>query len=198
MCPGKPLQSSRAQRTRQEPMTQLVDTAQIEVLGNAILSAMEAIKIAPTRAERIFAEHGITQPVKDAWYPMESVLRAYRDILKQIGPNTMKSVGRHIPKNAEFPPGLATVEQVLKSLDTAYRLNHRGPGDIGGYHFASTGARSGSVTCDNPYPCPMDEGLVEAIAERFKPKDAFFIRLQHDPATCRDRGDAACVYRVAW
>lgn len=198
MCPDKPLQSARAQWTRQEPMTQLVDTARIEVLGNAILSAMEAMKIAPARAERIFTEHGITEPVKDAWYPVESVLRAYRDILKQIGPNTMKAVGRNIPKNAEFPPGLTTVEQALKSLDTAYRMNHRGPGDIGGYHYASTGARSGSVTCDNPYPCPVDEGLVEAIAERFKPKDAFFIRLQHDPATCRERGDAACVYRVAW
>lgn len=179
-------------------MTQPVHTARIEVLGNSILSAMEAMKIAPARAERIFAEHGITQPVKDAWYPVESVLRAYRDILKQIGPNTMKAVGRNILKNAAFPPGLATVEQALQSLNTAYGMNHRGSGDIGGYHFAPAGSRAGSVTCGNPYPCPMDEGLVEAITERFKPKDAFFIRLQHDPASCRDRGDAACIYHVAW
>jgi hypothetical protein len=179
-------------------MTLLVNTARIEVLGNAILSALEAMKIAPDRAVRIFAERGITQPDRTTWYPIESVLGAYRDIQKQIGPNTMQAVGRNIPKNAEFPPGLTTVEQALKSLDVAYRMNHRGPGDIGGYHYESMGARSARVTCDNPYPCPMDTGLVEAIAERFKPKDAFFIRLQHEPAKCRDRGDAACVYNVAW
>jgi hypothetical protein len=179
-------------------MNQPVNTARIEVLGNSILSALEAMKIAPERAQRIFAEHGITQPAKDAWYPVDSVLRAYRDILNQIGPNTMKAVGRNIPKNAEFPPGLGTVEQALQSLDTAYRMNHRGPGDIGGYHYEPVGARAARITCDNPYPCPVDEGIVEAIAERFKPKDAFFIRLQHEPATCRDRGDAACTYQVAW
>lgn len=179
-------------------MTQPVNTTRIEVLGNSILSAMEAMKIAPERAQRIFAENGITRPEKDAWYPVDSVLRAYRDILKQIGPNTMKAVGRNIPKNAEFPPGLATLEQALKSLNTAYRMNHRGPGGIGGYHYEASSTRAGQVTCDNPYPCPVDEGLVEAIAERFKPKDAFFIRLQHDPTACRDRGAAACVYHVAW
>jgi hypothetical protein len=44
----------------------------------------------------------------------------------------------------------------------------------------------------------VDEGLVEAIAELFKPKDAFFIRFQHEPGTCRKRGDTACVYIIAW
>jgi hypothetical protein len=179
-------------------MTQPVNTARIEVLGNSILSALEAMKVAPQRAQRIFAEHGITQPNKSAWYPVDSVLRAYRDILKQIGPNTMKQVGRNIPKNAEFPTGLTTVEEALKSLNLAYRMNHRGQGDIGGYHSAANGARSALITCDNPYPCAVDEGLVEAIAERFKPRDAFFIRLQHEPGACRDRGDAACIYQVAW
>lgn len=179
-------------------MSLSVDTTRIEVLGNAILSALEAMKVSPERAQRIFAEHGITQPTRDAWYPLESVLRAYRDIQKHVGPNTMKAVGLNIPKNAEFPAGLATVEQALKSLDTAYRMNHRGPGDIGGYHYASLAPRSARITCDNPYPCPMDEGVVEALTERFKPRDAFFIRLTHEPATCRDRGDAACVYQVAW
>ena len=197
MSPGKPLQSAPAM-TRGEPMNQPVRTERIEVLGNSILSALEAMKVAPERAQRIFAQHGITQPEKDAWYPVDSVLRAYRDILEQIGPNTMKTVGQNIPKNAEFPPGLTTVEQALKSLDAAYRMNHRGPGDIGGYHYAATGTRGARITCDNPYPCAVDEGLVEALAERFKPKDAFFIRMQHEPGACRDRGDAACIYQVAW
>ncbi|WP_224249252.1 hypothetical protein [Hyalangium gracile] len=179
-------------------MTQSVNTARIEVLGNALLSAMEAMRIAPDRALRIFAEHGIARPEKTAWYPFQGVLGAYRDILKQIGPNTMRAVGRNIPKNAEFPPDLRTVEQALQSLDTAYHMNHRGPGHIGGYRYESTGPRSARMVCDNPYPCPMDEGLVESLADRFRPKDSFFIRLQHDAASCRERGDAACAYLIAW
>jgi hypothetical protein len=179
-------------------MPQLVNTARIEVLGNAILSALEAMKIAPERAQRIFEEHGITRPEKNAWYPIEGVLGAYRALQKQIGPNTMRAIGRNIPKNAEFPPSLTTVDQALKSLDTAYRMNHRGVGNIGGYYHESTGARSARMTCDNPYPCPVDEGLVEAIAERFRPKDAFFIRLHHEPGPCRNRGDTSCIYSVSW
>jgi hypothetical protein len=179
-------------------MPQSVSTVRIEVLGNAVLSALGAMRIAPDRARRIFAEQGITQLEKTAWYPMESVLSAYRAIQKQIGPNTMRAVGRNIPKNAEFPPGLSTVAQALGSLDTAYRMNHRGSGNIGGYHFESTGARRARMTCDNPYPCPMDEGLVEAVAERFKPQDAFFIRVQHETEKCRERGDGACVYNITW
>ncbi|MDY7228552.1 hypothetical protein [Hyalangium rubrum] len=179
-------------------MMQSTKTARIEVLGNSILSALGAMKIAPDRALRIFAEQGITTIESTDWYPVEHVLGAYRSIQAQVGPHTIRAVGRNILKNAEFPPGLTTIEQALGSLDVAYHMNHRGSGPMGGYHHESTSPRTSLMTCDNLYPCPMDLGLLEAIAERFRPRDAFLIRVQHASSTCRERGDSACVYSLSW
>jgi hypothetical protein len=54
------------------------------------------------------------------------------------------------------------------------------------------------MVCDNPYPCEFDEGLLDALTERFRPPDAFFIRIEHEPGTCRQRGDKSCTYNLAW
>ena len=52
--------------------------------------------------------------------------------------------------------------------------------------------------CDNPYPCEFDEGLLDAVTDRYRPKDSFFIRLSHDPSGCRQRGDRRCTYLISW
>ena len=60
------------------------------------------------------------------------------------------------------------------------------------------GSSSGRMLCDNPYPCEFDEGLVDALTERHRPPDAFFIRVTHAPGDCRQRGGTSCTYNVAW
>jgi hypothetical protein len=77
-------------------------------------------------------------------------------------------------------------------------MNHRGPGDIGGYHFQPVAPRHARLVCDNPYPCDMDQGLIEAFADKFRPKDSLRVRIEHNGQGCRLRGDGACTYDVTW
>lgn len=169
-----------------------------ELLGQSIMAVVGAMKAFEDRAMKLLAEHGIDPLLKDTWYPLDAVLAAFRAILVQIGPNTMKGVGRHIPDHAQFPERIDSIESALRAIDVAYRMNHRGPGGIGGYRFEALGPRGAKMVCDNPYPCPMDEGLIEAMAERYRPKDSFFVQIVHEPQKCRERGDPACTYTVAW
>jgi hypothetical protein len=171
--------------------------ATVEVLGQSILSVVEAMKLGRERAMKLLADQGITPLEKTRWYPMDVVVNMYRTILKEIGPSTIRAVGRKIPESAQFPADIHSVDTALRSLDTAYRMNHRGPGNIGGYHYLSTGSRSVRMSCDNPYPCLFDEGLLEALSERFRPPDGW-VRIEHVPQSCRERGDSTCTYNITW
>jgi hypothetical protein len=50
------------------------------------------------------------------------------------------------------------------------------------------------MSCDNPYPCAFDLGIIETIASRFEKTS----RVEHHAGTCRHRGDDVCHYRVEW
>jgi hypothetical protein len=169
----------------------------VEVSGQSIHAVVEAMKLGQDRALKLLAEHGISPLERTRWYPINSVLNLYQTILKEIGPGTMRAVGRKLPEHAHFPADINSVESALRSVDTAYRMNHRGSGNIGGYHFMSTGPRSVRMHCDSPYPCLLDEGLLEALSERFRPPEAW-VRIEHASATCRQRGDSACTYTISW
>ena len=69
---------------------------------------------------------------------------------------------------------------------------------IGGYHYEQHDRRSAKMVCDNPYPCDLDLGLVEAICDRYRPKDSLWVRIEHDPRSCRRRGDTSCTYLITW
>ncbi|HEX8702442.1 MAG TPA: hypothetical protein VF815_26650 [Myxococcaceae bacterium] len=172
-------------------------TAAVEVSGRSVHAVVEAMKLGEERSLKLLADHGIHPLERTRWYPLSSVLSLYQTILKEIGPGTLRAVGRKLPENAHFPADIISVDTALRAVDTAYRLNHRGAGDIGGYHFLSTGPRSVRMHCDNPYPCLLDEGLLEALCERFRPPDAW-VRIEHAAPSCRQRGDSSCTYTISW
>lgn len=169
-----------------------------EVLGNCILSIVDAMAFSRSRALKILAENGITSVHGEQWYPLPAVLKACRHIFEKVGPSTVKMMGRRIPENASFPPNIDSLEKALGTLDVAYRMNHRGGGFLGGYHFQPAGDRHMRLVCDNPYPCDMDLGILEGFADKFRPKDSVRVRIEHDPRTCRNRGDTACTYDITW
>ena len=77
-------------------------------------------------------------------------------------------------------------------------MNHR-DGDIGIYGFQSTGPKSAKMVCRNPYPCDFDQGIIEAMAIRFKPQDCPAVSVRHDDsAPCRQNGADSCTYLVTW
>lgn len=150
-----------------------------------------------SRAERMLAANGISPLVEDHWYPIEGVLKTFEDVQRQIGPNTVRTIGRKCISVVEFPV-FNSLDDALRGLGATYLMNHRGNVDIGGYHYSSVGPRRGRMMCDNPYPCEFDEGLIDAVVERCRPADAVVIRFEHDPGSCRVRGDKQCTYNIAW
>ncbi|QSQ12660.1 hypothetical protein [Myxococcus landrumensis] len=170
----------------------------VEVIGQSILSIVNGMELAQARALRILAENGISPLEAKSWYPMPALLKSFSLVFEKIGPSTVRTIGRKIPENAQFPPDIDTLEKVLRAVDPTYRMNHRGKGHIGGYHFEGVDKRNAKMRCDNPYPCDLDYGLLEAITDRFRPKDSLWVRIEHDPKSCRRRGDTACVYTISW
>jgi hypothetical protein len=179
-------------------MTQRFPVSKFEVQGQAIMAIVAAMALIQHRALKILAAHGITPLEKDRWYPMERLLASFQAINTEIGPNTVKAVGRKIPETAQFPPNLVTLEDGFRSIDVAYRTSHRGPGNVGGYHYTPMEERKARMLCDNPYPCNLDEGILEAIGERFRPKDSLWVRVEHQSGSCRKNGAASCTYNLTW
>jgi len=194
-------------------MAQFVPFADgIEVRGASVLSVLAGMNRFEAFARQILAEHGIVEPAPDRWYSQDSFLRAFRTIAERIGPNTLYSIGKRVPEHAKFPDDISGIEDALGKLDVAYHMNHRRAGvelydpqtgrlraGIGSYGVVECHSREALIACRNPYPCAFDHGLVTALAERYRPANAIFIRVEHDPPdVCRQRGAAACRSRVGW
>ena len=76
-------------------------------------------------------------------------------------------------------------------------MNHRG-GEIGHYTFTKTGDKRATMVCRNPYPCDFDRGIVEAMAQRFRPQGSI-VKVQHDSTKpCRKSQSDSCTYLVSW
>jgi len=184
--------------------------ARVEVNGETVLSVAAGMGVFKGTALQLLAENGIENPSSGRWYPQQAWLNAFRVIAQHVGEATLRSIGRAIPENAQWPPDIGSIKQALASIDVAYHLNHRIGTQvlfdattgalhkgIGHYRFEDRGPREAVVVCDNPYPCAFDLGIVQAVAERFRePGDR--VRVEHGEGRCRRDGGVACSYRVGW
>ncbi|MUW15002.1 hypothetical protein GJ633_10265 [Halorubrum sp. CBA1125] len=172
-----------------------------EVNGQTVLTIVEramgkfSAEYRERAVEALEAE-GISDPDPDEWYPQQAWLNAFETIAADLQPHVLDRLGETLPSVAEWPNDFDTVSDGLRSIDAAYRRNHRG-GDIGRYRFESTGDRTGTVECHNPYPCRFDRGLVRGVARRDAPVDAF-VFVEETGETCRRRGGDRCTYTVHW
>jgi hypothetical protein len=189
----------------------------IEASGASIGAFVEAFKLFPSVISRKLTRHGIGKTVgkndvdvdPNAWYPQEAWLAAWEEIAGEIGPRACYQIGRHLPKHAPFPPSVTDIYSGIASVDIAYHLNHRKRGKpmfdmatgtkmsgIGNYGFQSApGERKIVSTCDNPYPCDFDRGILTEIATRFQPS----VRVSHnEQGSCRKNGGNSCTYVLTW
>jgi hypothetical protein len=170
---------------------------EVEQSGAGILAFVGELDDLRQVGLRILARHGIVDPEPGKWYPLQGYLDALREIAELSGPATLKAIGRQIPDKAIWPAGIDSVEAALKSINSAYQMNHRG-GDVGQYLFTKTGARSGRMVCNNPFPCAFDLGIVERAAEKFSaPGDTLSVVHIH-PEACRQSGGETCSYELSW
>jgi len=165
----------------------------LAVVDDALARFSEAYR---QTARDALATNGIDDPTAEEWYPQQAWLDTFETIAADLEPHILDRLGEQIPDVAEWPSTPSTVDEGLRSIDDAYRRNHRG-GDIGHYEVESTGDRTATVTCLTPYPCEFDRGLVRAVARQYAPVESFvFVEERGD--RCRRTGDDACVYTVSW
>lgn len=168
-----------------------------EVFGNATLSLLAGME-SPVQARRIFSENGI-ELREGEWYPQKKILDSLRSIFRTVGPATLRAIGRSVPNRAVFPPSISSVEDGLRAIQIAYGMNHRGIDPTGAYSYSPDGVNSAKVSCDNPYPCSLDMGILEGVADKFRSGSVVHVRVSHIPGTlCRDKGGTRCVYLVEW
>ncbi|WP_239576521.1 hypothetical protein [Archangium primigenium] len=173
----------------------------VEVLSLNIQSLLGTYNVLNGEVQRILASHGIELESDSSrrWYPLEAIIRSLEDIRERIGTHTLRAFGSQVPRMAILPPQVDTFEQILPLLNDAYRRNHRGEGDIGGYHYQPLKKNSGRLRSDNPYPCEFDQGLLDGFHARLPPRSsAFQLRIVHAPEGCRSRGAEACTYVLTW
>lgn len=140
---------------------------------NAMVCGMGAFK---NTALKFLSENGIENPIPGNWYSYQSFMNAFEKISNKVGQKTLYMIGKSIPENAVFPPEISSFEIAMSSIGAAYKSNHIGL-NIGEIIFKWTGPRSSVVTNSSAYPEACDEGLITAMANRFKPKDAVVIKL---------------------
>ena len=185
--------------------------AGVEVNGETVLSIVAGMGIFKENALQILSENGISNPQPGMWYSQQAWLNAFKTIAEKIGETTLYQIGRKIPENAQWPPDVNTIEKGLASIDVAYHMNHRLNNEvlynpatglmregIGHYGFAKAGDRAVKMTCNNPYPCAFDLGIIDAVADKFAGKGELPKSKHEDPKTCRKTGADACIYTVAW
>ena len=187
----------------------------MEVNGATIMSVVDGLGVFTNIAKKILSDNGLEEVVPDFehWYSQQAWLNAFQTISDKIGPNTLYQIGLKIPENAEFPPDIDNIEKALASIDVAYHMNHRNVnGDvlfdpsrpseeimlegIGHYHFKKGVEENQAIlTCENPYPCDFDRGIITTMARRFEPR----AKVKHDASKpCRKTGGASCTYTVSW
>ena len=169
----------------------------VEVNGETVLAVVAGMGSFAERAHRILAGHGIQDPKPGSWHKQQAWLDAFKEISDRLGPATLYQIGMKIPEKAKFPPEIKTIDQALRAVDQAYKMNHRG-GEIGSYEFRPTGQRSAEMVCRNPYPSDFDRGIIHAMANRFKPEGGF-VQVELDGSIPnRKTSGEACTFKITW
>ena len=169
----------------------------VEVLGEVVLSLVNVMGAFKSISLDALEQNGIVDPQPDRWYPQQAWLDSFKVIAEKVGPNTLYQAGRQVPTEYRFPPGVESIEAVLTDLDAAYRGSHRG-GEVGHYRFQFLGLNKGQMTCDNPYPCDFDRGIISALAQRFEPPGSLVDVRHEEDAPCKKEGADSCTYTISW
>jgi hypothetical protein len=168
----------------------------VQVIGESIMAVVEGMGAFKKRAFDILARHHIDNPKPGNWYDLQSYLDAFKTISDELGPATLRAIGKKIPETAVLPPDLDTIEKALTLMDEAYHMNYQG-GEIGHYAFEPIGDKKGMMICSSPYPCSYDQGIIAGFMNRLK-RNNEWPALKHAPGGCRMTGSADCRYNVTW
>ena len=184
-----------------------------DVWGVPLLAYAHAFRQYPTIMEKYFHKLGMAgaldpNELKSQYVPMDAWIASTHAIVQEVGASTVYTIGKKITDTAPLPPGVDDIKAVLMGIDASYHVHHRRDGvvmfdmetgtmldGIGHYKCElQPNENKAHVTCDNPYPCDLDRGIIAGFAARFEPA----VAVSHATSACRSKGDGACVYLVEW
>jgi hypothetical protein len=188
----------------------------IEVNGQTVYTIVDGFGLFKRVASRVLESEGIGRMKsdgdlvidRDGWYSQEKWLRAFARIAAEAGSGALFAIGRQIPENAAFPPGVVDIHSALQAINVGYHMNHRKHGaimfnpqtgellaGIGYYGCQPQGEHTIIAECKNPYPCDFDRGILTSMARKFEPH----AQVVHDDSKpCRKTGGEACTYEITW
>jgi len=171
----------------------------VEVYSDAIFAMIKAFPVGEEKRHEILKNNGLDLK-ENTWYSQQKFLSSLKDLSEETGREFLEKVGETIPEYAVFPDSIVDLENALKSLDTAYKMNHRN-GEIGYYKVTSFDAihKKAEMVCKNPYPSEFDLGLIKTLVYKFLPKNSFFYNVQLDKSKeTRQNGADSCTYIITW
>ena len=177
-------------------MTRYPVDPKVEVSGAVVVAVVEVMGAFRSVALSILAKNNIVDPKPHLWYNLRDWLASFDTIIAEVGPNTLHQIGRQVSGTAPIPPDMDSLQKVYSNLDEAYYSQHRG-GDIGHYHYISTGERTGTMISTTAYPTEFDRGILTALAERFEPLSLVDIQLDEMSET-RLKGGDSCTFLISW
>lgn len=187
----------------------------IEIIGQALSFTIAGFRIMPSVGMRYLEKFNLTRRgvdgkpklELDGWYPQQSWLDCFAAIYREVGANTTMEMGRQLGMNYPVPDNIKDPHAAMKWLDPGYHLAHRKKGrpmfnpvlgdmaeGIGHYGYRRDGERDIRSTCDNPYPCDFDLGLLTGMMQRFAAR----ARVTHAEGKCRKSGADSCTYHISW
>jgi len=138
----------------------------------------------------ILEEHGIDAKLLDKeWISIQEWIDSYREIASRLGPSEMNKVGKKIAEGYSIQNDESMVT-ALERLQEKYDKFHQGK--VGKFEILGLGTNLTQVTCNSPYSCKFETGMILAVARKIS-KDA---KIKHVPSSCRELGHGQCVYLV--
>ncbi len=175
------------------------DVSDAMVNGTSIMFYLSTFGSYRKRGEQILRKYmGIDEIVEDenVWYSLPQLLKAMEEFQKQFGLEFVRKMGAAVFGVGKFPPELDSVEKAMAMANMAYYMNHQCEGDmIGGYHWEQGEGKSGVMTCDSPYPCAFDQGVIGSMVTTFAPKGTV---VHDDSKPCRHKDGDSCTLIVNW
>lgn len=171
----------------------VASSPEVEVDGRTMLAVQNGMLVGAV-ARELFESCGLVDVQPAGWFNQQRWLDVYRKIHEHLGADTMYSIGRRIPYNAEFPEEqMNDVPSALASIDVAYHMAHRS-GEIGHYKYVEVGLDHYEIHCDNPYSNEFDLGIITSLVERFRGRFQWDVRMKVEAANPAE--DNACVIEI--
>ena len=145
-----------------------------EVLGQLYLAFIQNLRA--EEIQPILKKHGMEDMRGDQWYPVQTILDIYKDIIdgRENVNDELVAIGMKGVDTVPFPPEIHDIPSAINYIDQSSKLYSRNIPDDYGFHTIVVGKKHLHVIKNHPHPTASGYGLIWAVVNRFKGADEVF------------------------